>query len=107
MQDDLMMKILELIIAVVLMLCSRYLIPYIAELLGAAKFDKLVEYINSAVKAAEKLFPESGSGKDKKAYVIEFIQKINEKLGITITDEEIDTLIESAVEDLDLAKKGV
>ena len=53
-----------------------------------------------AVKAAEKLFPESGTGEQKKEYVINFIDKLFNKKKIVITKEQIEVLLEAAVEEL-------
>lgn len=103
--NELEMKIVELVIAVVIALCGRYAVPYFKTLMTNAKFAKVVEYIKLAVKAAEKLYDESGKGAEKKAYVLNFVSGVLLKMNIKITDDEINTLIESAVEDLDLLKK--
>lgn len=65
-----------------------------AVFVGRTKF--VAYWVNKAVKAAEKLYPDSGSGATKYQYVINFLTG----LGITVSDK-VKVLIEAACEELD------
>ena len=71
------------------------------------KFNKIVEYVGYAVNAAEQIFKETGLGEKKKEYVLNFINGVLGKLNYSITEEELNILIESAVKDMNDAKKLV
>lgn len=88
--------ITELIVAligVIAVVITRYLIPYIKAKIDESKLDKIVFWVEMAVDAAEKIYKESGMGKQKKEFVIAFL---NEH-GITLDDQQIDVMIEAAV----------
>lgn len=92
----------EIIVAIIGLLCAlaaRYLIPFLEAKLGTTKFENLKAVVVTAVKAAEMLYTEHGMGKEKKAYVLEYLHK----KGFTVDLDTIDNLIEAAV--LDLNKK--
>ena len=67
--------------------------PLLKEKIGEKKFNELAEWVSVAVTAAEQIYRGSGRGKEKKAYVIEFLRKE----GYTVDTEALDSLIESAV----------
>lgn len=97
--SDVAFRMLELVVSVAIIFGGTFVI-YLKN--KSTKFANLVEWVNNAVRAAEKMFPESGSGEKKKKYVVEFITNVSKKIGITITEDQINILIESAVKDLDL-----
>ena len=77
-------------------------VALIGEVVGIVFFylrkKNLIVWVERAVKAAEQLFPEPGSGEEKKKYVIKFIR---EEMKITfLTDEQLEILIEAAVRDI-------
>lgn len=92
-------EIIIAIIALLMALAARYLIPYLEAKLGNERFENLKAVVVTAVKAAEMLYTEHGMGKEKKAYVMQYLNK----KGYTVDLDTIDNLIESAV--LDLNKK--
>lgn len=67
--------------------------------LGLIRKYKLEKWIKIAVSAAEQIYKETGMGNVKKEYVLEFI---NSKFKFGITEEELETLIESAVKELNI-----
>lgn len=90
---DLVVKLIFAIISVVI---TGYLLPWIKTYMGAEKMDALMVFIEKCVEAAEKLFlPEEKS--TKKEYVRQLaIQRLNE-LGISMSEEALDALIEGFV----------
>lgn len=96
-----MTQILKAIIALVSVLITGLLIPYLQTKMDTAKFSKLAELIDIFVGAAEQLYT-SNQGQEKKAYVL---AKLTEA-GYRVEESEIDAMIESAVLTLHAALKG-
>ena len=96
MNTELVKLIIDGVVALIFAVGAYVLIPYIQEM----RKNKIID---SAVKAAEKMFKEAGSGAQKKEYVINFLVekklvKRDENGEIPI---EINILIEAAVKELD------
>lgn len=83
---------LTLIMAVI----TTFLIPYLKTKIDANKFDKIKSWVKVAVEAAEMIYVGTGRGKEKKAYVVQYL---NSK-GYTLDADSINNLIESAVLEL-------
>ena len=101
--EILMEYLIELIVLVVGVLVTRYLVPYLKERYGAERVANIYDMVEFAVKAAAKMFPESGMGGVRKEYVINYIRS----KGIKITTEDLDVFIESAVKVLDILEDEV
>ena len=86
----------EGIVTVILALVVGFVIPWIRSNISAKDFAEIVKWVKIAVQAAEMIFAESGMGKKKKKYVVDFLHSH----GITYDEEQIDALIESAVLEL-------
>ena len=84
--------ILGYILPLVLFIVAGYLVK-------VYRSDEVVKWVRVAVKAAEQIYNESGQGKEKFAYVSEWISK---KFKISETD--LKNLIESAVYELNSEK---
>ena len=84
------------IIAAVFIIGGAYIIPYVKSKTSASDLARIGSMVKIAVSAAEQIYKGSGLGQKKKAYVLEWLQKRN----ITIDLEELDTMIESAVYEL-------
>ena len=97
--------IIELVITTLFAVIGLYLLPAIKEKIGADKFNKIVEYVGYAVNAAEQIYKEAGLGEKKKEYVLSFVNEMLGKLNYSITEEELNILIESAVKDMNDAKE--
>lgn len=84
--------ILTLIVALVV----TFLIPYLKKNVSGKELEEIIKWVRIAVQAAEMIFAESGMGKKKKEYVLDFL----EAHGVTYDAEQLDALIESAVLEL-------
>ena len=85
--------VIEAIIALCVALVTTFLIPYIKSKTTKEQQDKINDWVKIAVSAAEQVYIGSGRGKEKKAYVIQFLKN----KGFTFDMDAIDKLIESAV----------
>lgn len=96
MNDEMITLALKLIVALVSMVITTVLVPYIKERIGNDKYNKLVEYTKYAVRCAEQLYtPEEW--KEKKEYVSHYITQKANDMGIGLNEQDIDLLIEGVV----------
>lgn len=85
--------IINAIVALVAAVISCFLVPYIKSKYGAEKLTEIQKWVKIAVEAAEQLFTGPGRGKEKKSFVVEFL----ESKGFTLDADSIDKMIEAAV----------
>lgn len=81
--------VFQAVITVIVGLIAVFVIPWIKE-------KKLHSWVSIAVKAAEQLYKDSGMGKVKKAFVLDFLAS----KGYKVDTDSIDLMIESAVLEL-------
>lgn len=96
-------KLFQIILALIPVLCTIltvYIIPYIEAKIGNENLSTYEYWANIAVKAAEMIWKETGHGSDKKAYAVDFIDKMFNSKKTVITTEQINALIESAVKNM-------
>ena len=86
-------EVLGAVIVLVISLIAYKLIPYIKANTTEKEFEQMQMWVKIAVQAAEMIFKESGLGKEKKQYVIDFLKA----KGFTIDLDKLDAMIESAV----------
>lgn len=95
--DNLTMMILKLVISVCAALITAYAVPYLKTLKNDARYERMLDMVALAVRAAEQTITGSGQGAVKKAEVIKFVSEWLYGKGINITEDELDQLIEAAV----------
>jgi LL-H family phage holin len=100
--ENVMYQILSLVLTIIGLIITYYVIPILRSKVSDEKLSIVEMWVNIAVAAAEQmkvagLLPD---GQEKKEYVLQFIRD----KGITITDEELDALIEAAVYEINKAK---
>lgn len=95
--NEITFTILKIAITVCSVLVTYYLIPYIKTLTKKSEYAEIFQMIEDAVNAAEQTIKESGQGKAKKAQVIAYATAWLNERGIKITEEQLSTLIEAAV----------
>lgn len=103
--DDLLFEVVKFVLIVAVMVIVRYLVPYIKERLELSKLSWLNEWVDKAVYAAEQTVTGEGSGSERKVIVVDFIKSMLIKKNISISDKQIDNLIEAAVYAMKQGKK--
>lgn len=98
---EIILEALKLTIMIATLLITRYAIPWIRAKTENSVMQALIEWTGQAVLAAEQTH-DAGSGAEKKAIVTDFIKKLLIQKNITLSDEEIETLIEAAVRQMKL-----
>lgn len=100
MTDQLMMQILELAAMIVMGLITAYVVPFLKSKITKDQMETLLYYVNVAVKAASQIYTKE-QWAEKKDYCMKYIKTVvDDKLSITLTDEEISTLIEGVLNGL-------
>lgn len=95
--NEVLFEVLKAVIIVSIMAVMRYLIPYLKETIANSKYAEVAEWANKAVLMAEQTIIGTKTGAEKKAIVIDFIKKLLTQKHISISDDQLNTLIESAV----------
>lgn len=93
---EIILEVLKLTIMIATMLITRYAIPWLKAKTENSVMQALIDWTGQAVLAAEQTH-DAGTGAEKKAIVTEFIKRLLMQKNISLSDEEINTLIEAAV----------
>lgn len=102
--SDIMMAILEIIIVAAVILISRFGIPCALNYIKNSKLSSAVQWVKFAVLKAEQVFSDY-TGAEKKEYVENFVYETLQSMKIDISKEQVDTLIESAVKQMNIEKQ--
>lgn len=95
--NDLVFKIIEVVIYALIAAMFRYLIPFITTQLRQSKYNLLADIINDAVYAVEQSIQGESMGDQRKTVVMQYAVEMCEKYRIPFTGEQINMLIEAAV----------
>lgn len=98
--NDTLFQVILGVISVIGAAVTYVIIPYIKATADSSKLAQYKEWASLAVNTAEMLWKEGGQGKDKKAYVAEFLDHLFNHRKTVITPEQINILIESAVKQM-------
>lgn len=102
--NEITFMILKVIISVSVALITTFLIPFIKSQTKTKQQEEILKIVQVAVQAAEQTLK---GGEVKKEDVLRFMTDWLAKRGITISDEQLDKLIESAVYAMNEAKQPV
>ena len=91
------------IIALAAAVVTAVLIPWIKSKTTAAQREEINAWVKIAVTAAEQIYTGTGKGKEKKDYVLKFLEEKNLK----IDEKSVDLMIESTVKNMNVAFKEV
>lgn len=89
--------IFRFVLLVALFVLMKYIIPYLQKLVDDSELRYLRQVVSDAVLATEQTISTTGAGMEKKGIVTEFIKNMLMSKNISISDQQIDNLIESAV----------
>lgn len=97
MNPELITKIVEAIVTIILALVSAYVIPWLKNKIGDSKYATIIEFAEIVVRSAEKIYtPEEWE--KKKEYAVEMVLEKAESIGIKLELDEINAIIEGAVQ---------
>ena len=98
--DERLFNVVLTLIPVLGTIFTYFIVPYIRTAISTEKLTQYKEWAMLAVKCAEMIFTEKGMGATKKEYVVNFLNDMFNKKKVIITKEQLDVLIESAVQEL-------
>jgi len=92
--------VLQALTGLFAVLVTAVIIPLVRSRLCAERLERAKSWVCVVVGAAEVLFPQPGSGREKKAYALDFLSRRS----LALATDELDVLVECAV--CELAKGG-
>ncbi len=101
--SDITFEVLKLIVMVVAVVIARYLIPWLKTSVNEYKMNQIIRIIESAVQMAQQVYS-SETGEARKEIVVNYVHRVLMKKGLSISEEELDTLIEAFVKQLKVAE---
>ncbi len=95
--SGILFEILKAVVVLAVILVGRYGIPYLKQLAENSKYDWVVKWVEIAVKSAEQTVFGDKKGAERKAIVTAFIKKLLLQKNISLSDAQLDNIIEAAV----------
>jgi LL-H family phage holin len=103
--SDIIFELLKIVVMLAVLVFARYIIPYVQKRIGKENTELIAQWAKYAVlKAQQVLYSESGE--DRKAYVTEFLKQLLIEKNISISDEQLDILIEAAVKQMKIEENS-
>lgn len=103
--DEMIFTVFRFVLLVALAVLMKYIIPYLQKLVDNSELRYLRQIVCDAVMAAEQTVSTAGAGAEKKRIVTEFLKNMLISKNISVSDQQIDSLIESAVYMFNISKK--
>lgn len=102
MTNNAILEVGTILISLISALVGYLLIPYLKSKTTTEQQQNIIFWVKVAVNAAEQIYKEKGQGKQKKEYVLEFLKS----LGLKVTEEEAEILIEALVLEMNKLKQA-
>ena len=93
--NEMIFEALRLIVLLAVFAVTCYLIPWIRGKIGQDKLDEITKWVNYAVLMAQQVY-HARTGAERKAIVIKLLRDILITKNISISDDQLDILIEAA-----------
>ena len=105
MNNELTTIVVKIIFAILSTAITFYLIPFLKSLAKRSQNEEFIKFIKVAVLAAEQVLNEPGSGAKKKELVMTEASKWLKEHNISISEAELDNMIEAIVFAMNNAKE--
>lgn len=97
--NEIIFELLKIIVMVAALIVTRHVIPWLKEKIGAEKMVQIEKWVKYAVEMAQQVHW-SQPGEDRKAIVTEFLRDILNAKNVSISEKQLDVLIEAAVKEM-------
>lgn len=97
MMNDILFEILKAVLVLAVILFTRYAVPWMKQAVENTKYACVVKWVGIAVRSTEQTIFGDKRGEERKAVVTRFIREQLIKKNITMSDSQLDNLIEAAV----------
>lgn len=94
--NEIIFEVLRLVVLLAVFVVTCYLIPWIRGKIGQDRMDAVTGWVNAAVLMAQQVY-HAKTGAERKAIVIDLLKEILMAKNISISDRQLDMLIEAAV----------
>ncbi len=94
--NEMIFEVLRLVVLLAVFAVTCYLIPWIRGKIGQDRLDEITKWVNAAVLMAQQVY-DARTGAERKAIVVDLLKDILIAKNISISDEQLDILIEAAV----------
>ena len=99
--EENMMLILEYVVRILIIVGGGFVVKFVKDKINENQLEQFKGWTIIAVKAAEMIYQEKGTGQLKKEYVVDFLQeKLNDWFFFELSADQLDTLIEAVVYEL-------
>lgn len=103
--NDIIFEVIRLLVMALMMVVARYLIPWLKSKIGAENMSQIERWAKYAVLMAEQVYS-SESGTCRKSIVTEFLKEMLTAKNISLTDDQLDIIIEAVVGEMNITKKN-
>ncbi|MCM1559622.1 MAG: phage holin [Butyrivibrio sp.] len=103
--NEIIFEVIKIIVMVAALVVARYLVPWLKEKIGIDKLAQVEKWARYAVEMAQQVHW-SQPGEDRKAIVTEFLREILIAKNISISEEQLDVLIEAAVKEMKMQESA-
>lgn len=103
--SEILIEVLKLIVMAAVFAVTCYLIPWIRGKIGQDKLDEITKWTNAAVLMAQQVYS-AETGAERKAIVVALLKDILTAKNISITDKQLDLLIEAAVKAMKMQERN-
>jgi hypothetical protein len=93
-------SIIQIVIEIITLVLGGFLVPYIKSRIGAEKYAKILQAVEEGVSAAEQIYKHLEKSDEKNELRYQYALNYLKSKGINLTEEQMKTLIEDAVNKL-------
>ncbi len=101
--NEIIFELLKLVVMLAIFVTTCYLIPWIRGKIGQDKLDEITKWVNAAVLMAQQVYA-AKTGAERKAIVVDLLKDILIAKNISISDDQLDMLIEAAVKQMKISE---
>lgn len=105
MMQEILFYLMEVVVITAVTIIMRWVVPNLISALRERDYLLAADIIENAVKAAEQIFVGHGRGTEKYEMVVRTVTEMLNKYHISITQTELEHLIESAVQSINQHKE--
>lgn len=98
---EITLELVKLLIMILAAVFTRYVIPWIRQKTQNEVLQNVIDWVMQAVLAAEQSHS-AQTGAERKAIVTAFLKQILKAKNISLSDSELDMLIEAAVKQMNM-----
>ncbi|MEZ3444297.1 MAG: phage holin [Lachnospiraceae bacterium] len=103
--NEIVFEILRLLVLLAVFVVTCYLLPLIKSKIGQDKLEEVTKWVNAAVLMAQQVYY-AQTGAERKSIVVDLMKDILIAKNISISDKQLDLLIEAAVKAMRIQEGG-